>query len=180
VLQFGGRNLGYASDMYLLPQHGIGVVVLANAGGADAFFRAVRRRLFELWFDGKPKAAQTLADLLGKEKKELEKSASLIKPEVDQTWLAPLLGEYQNAALGQVSLRLVGTQATLDVGEWQTPLAQKGESGGSAVLVPTAPGFAGFFELVPGTRDGKPILTARMLEESHTFEPIAPRPASAK
>lgn len=172
VVQHGGNNVGYSSDMYLLPEHGIGVVVLTNAGGAGAFLSAVRRRLFELLFDGRPEAAENLAVALAQEKKALEEEAALVKAEIDPAWLAPLLGEYRNAELGRVTVSVRDQRPTLDVGEWQAPLAEKIARDGTPALVTSGPAWR--FALIPGKTDGKTSLTLRTPQKNYTFE-AAPR-----
>src|SRR5262245_47465194 len=51
IVHHGGNNLGFTSDMYFMPEHGVGVVMLTNAGDANALRRTVRRRLIEILFD---------------------------------------------------------------------------------------------------------------------------------
>jgi hypothetical protein len=51
LVHHGGNNIWFTSD--ILPDHGIGVVVLTNAVGANAFMNAIKRRLLAIVFDGK-------------------------------------------------------------------------------------------------------------------------------
>ncbi|MGC2656685.1 MAG: serine hydrolase domain-containing protein, partial [Bryobacteraceae bacterium] len=61
VLSHGGNTLGFTSDMFFLPQQGLGVVVLTNVRMANAFHGLLRQRIFELLFAADPKSEEMLA-----------------------------------------------------------------------------------------------------------------------
>jgi CubicO group peptidase (beta-lactamase class C family) len=171
IVHHGGNNLGFSADMYFLPDHGVGVMVLTNAGGANAFLGALRRRVMEILFDGKPEAVENLTEAMSRLKKALEEEVALIKPEPDPAWIAALVGEYQNPGLGRLSVRIEGKKPIVDVGEWKTSVAQKIDRDGTAKLVMTGPVFGGF-ELIPGEKDGKNTLTIQAPQQTYTFERI--------
>jgi hypothetical protein len=187
VVQHGGNNLGFSSDMFLLPEHGVGVVVLTNAAAAGALLGAVRRRLFELLFDGKPEAAENLAAALAVAKTGQQELAARIKPEVDAGWWGSVVGEYANPVLGKVRVKMNGTGpdavVVLDAGEWQSPVVQRVDLDGSVDLLTTAPGMQ--MELVPGGAGGgdpaKRILTVKTPQQNYVFETVggAPQPSGA-
>lgn len=164
VVQHGGNNIGFSSDMYFLPEHGVGVVMLTNAAGANAFLAAVRRRLLELLFDGKPQAAENLAAGLALVKAAQKEAAERIKP-ADEGWLASVVGEYTNPVLGKLSVRRTATSeaAVLDTGEWQSPVVKVVDLDASVGLMTTAPGMQLQFAVGPRT------LTLRTPQQEYVF-----------
>lgn len=172
IVQHGGNNLGFSSDMYFLPEHGIGVVLLTNGGGTNAFLAAVRRRLLEILFDGRAEAAENLDAAIAVQNKARDEERALIKPEMDAALAARVVGDYTNAGLGRASVRREGTKLIFDVGEWQNPLQQKIDHDGTTKLVMMGPVFAGF-ELIPDDKGGKTTLTIQAPQQTYTFEPVA-------
>src|SRR5215470_11597214 len=61
VVHHGGSMAGYKSDIMLLPDSGIGAVVLANADTGGILLGPFMRRLLEIVFDGKDEAAGDVA-----------------------------------------------------------------------------------------------------------------------
>jgi CubicO group peptidase (beta-lactamase class C family) len=174
IVQHGGNNLGFSSDMYFLPDHGIGVVMLSNGGGTNTFLAAVRRRLMEILFDGEPEAAENLVAGIDLQNKARAEDTVLLKPQIDPALVSRILNDYTNPGLGRASVRREGRQVIIDVGEWQSPLAQKTDRDGTTKLVMMGPVFAGF-ELIPEEKDGRTTLTIQAAQQTYTFEPV-PRP----
>ena len=56
VVHHGGSMAGFKSDLMLLPDYGIGAVVLTNADNGGMLLHPFMRRLVEIAFDGKPEA----------------------------------------------------------------------------------------------------------------------------
>ncbi|HKA88489.1 MAG TPA: serine hydrolase domain-containing protein [Haliangiales bacterium] len=172
IVQHGGNNLGFSSDMYFLPEHDIGVVVLTNGGGTNPYMAAVRRRLFEILFDGKPEAAENLASVLDVQKKARAEELALMKPAIDPDLLARILHDYTSNGLGPATVRREGKEVVFDVGEWKVPIAQKTDRDGRTKLVLMGRVFAGF-ELIPEEKDGRTTLTIQAPQQTYTFEPVA-------
>jgi hypothetical protein len=179
VVQHGGNKVGFSSDMFLLPEHGVGVVVLTNAADAGALLGAVRRRLFELLFDAKAEAAENLAAALALGKAGRQELAARIKPEADAVWWGAVVGEYANPVLGKLSVKMDRTgppaAVVLDAGEWQSPVVQKVDLDGSVSLLTTAPGMQ--MELIPGGGGGagdrrKQTLTLKTPQQDYVFETV--------
>jgi hypothetical protein len=57
VVTHGGTLVGYHSDFWVLPEAGIGAVLLTNADSGAALLHPFFRRLMEILYDGKPEAA---------------------------------------------------------------------------------------------------------------------------
>ncbi|HTE55138.1 MAG TPA: serine hydrolase domain-containing protein [Kofleriaceae bacterium] len=157
VVGHGGNTFGFTSDLFFLPDHDIGVVVLTNAGGANAFRNAVRRRLLEIVFDGEPEAKDDLAAAMARGEKTLADERALVRAVPDAAWIDPLLGRYQHADLGQVELRRVGDRVVIDVGEWKSDVTEKVDRDGTHKVILTSAPVAGF-ELVPVDKNGAKVL----------------------
>ncbi len=181
----GGNTLGFTSDMVFFPEHDIGAVVLANAGAANGFRSAVRRRLVEILFDGRPEAEENLAYSLAQREKQFGKLREEIDFDPQQSWLQSLAGTYAEPSLGRLELRLPSTSsrtgertagggftsapAVVDVGEWQSGVAQRTGPDGVKKLILLDPPFAGL-ELIPGEAHGQRTLELDLAQQRYVFE----------
>lgn len=172
LLHHGGNMLGFTSDLFLLPDHDVGVVVLTNAGAANAYRNAVRRAFLEVVFDGKAEARDHLAQSVARAEQLLADERALVT-EADPAWIGPLLGAYDNPALGHLEVRAKpGGGYELDAGEWKSDLGKKTARDGTVELITTAPPYVGF-ELVPRTTGGATTLTLDAGQQVYVFSPAA-------
>jgi len=58
VVSHGGSLIGYKSNFYLLPETGIGAVLLTNSDEGQKLLKPFLRKLLEVVYDGNPEAAQ--------------------------------------------------------------------------------------------------------------------------
>jgi CubicO group peptidase (beta-lactamase class C family) len=177
VVHHGGNNMGFTSDMYFLPEHGVGVVMLTNAGDANAFRKAVRRRLFEVLFDGKDEAARSLDFALARHREAADKELKNITIDPELDWLKGFVGTYKNPNLGLIAIRVDGKVGTLDAGEWKSAFGKKREEDGTVKLILLDPPLAGL-EFLPGVKDGQKSLTLDTPQHKYAFE-LQPQPTSA-
>jgi CubicO group peptidase (beta-lactamase class C family) len=172
VVQHGGDTMGYQANMFFLPGHDVGAVVLTNAQTGGAFRRAVQRRLLELLFDGEAKAekrfAFDLAHLEEVTRKELEQIA--FKP--DLAWLKRYAGAYRNEGLGRITLAVRRGRGVLDVGEWQSAVGQKREKDGALKLILLDPPWQGL-ELLPQETKANAALELRVGQHRYRFAKTA-------
>jgi CubicO group peptidase (beta-lactamase class C family) len=144
VIAHDGGSMGFGTTMFTLPTEHIGIIIFTNVrngGPAEElpFNAAVTRRIVELMFS----AAVPLAD---KQLAYYVKLRGETKPYVassDHGWIAPLVGTYHDAALGDVIIRATATGADLDAGEWHVAIDREVEPDGSVMLVVLDPPFAG-------------------------------------
>jgi len=168
LVHHGGNTIGFTSDMFLMPEQGVGVVLLTNAGDANAFRKAVRRRVIELLFDGKAEATRALGFALASRRVAVRKVvAQLVEPEPE--WVKGLAGRYSNANLGPISIELVGSQGIIDAGEWKSAFGKKQEADGTAQLILLDPPLAGL-ELLPALHSGRRTLTLETGQQAYGFE----------
>lgn len=170
IVHHGGNTLGFTSDTFFFPDYGIGAVVLTNAGQANEFRSAVRRRLLEILFDGRDEAKESLAFSLSQRRTLMEKVIGETDFTPERSWLESLVGAYDNPSLGHVDVRLDETGgATFDAGEWKSPLARwRGPDGVAQVILTGAP-FAGL-GFLPGEKDGRPTLNLELSQQRYVFE----------
>jgi CubicO group peptidase (beta-lactamase class C family) len=172
IMGHGGNVAGFTTDFYFLPDHDVGVVVLTNAGYSNAFQAAVRRRVLELLFDGKPEAADDLAQWKQRRAQTLAEEWALIQEQPDPAWFAGLAGAWRTDGLGRIELRADGKGgAVLDVGEWSVTVGQKTDRDGTVKLVTTGTPWPGF-ELVPGEANGKTTLLLDAGQKQYVFERV--------
>lgn len=121
LIQHGGNTLGFTSDFAFLPEHGLGIVVLTNVRASNYFNQGVRNRLFELVFAQAAEAAAT-ADFQFTQLQERLVEPPLFAPGLAESALAPYLGTFHNAALGDLTLTLTDGVLTADAGEFTVTL----------------------------------------------------------
>ena len=76
VVHHGGDLLGYHSDFFVLPEHGVGAVILTNADNGELIRGPLMRRLLEVLFDGNPEAEGDVAAQAKRVRAEQEKLRS--------------------------------------------------------------------------------------------------------
>ncbi|HUS67573.1 MAG TPA: serine hydrolase domain-containing protein [Kofleriaceae bacterium] len=164
----GGNTLGFTSDLFFLPAHDVGVVVLTNAGGANLLRNVVHRRFEEIVLGARPEAEEDLKTSLERDEKSLAEERALLRPAIDWAWATPYLGEFSEPALGTLVLARDGERLTLDAGEWKSDLAHKVGRDGTPVFMTVSPGITGL-ELIPQTKDGQPELVIDAGQQVYRF-----------
>jgi CubicO group peptidase (beta-lactamase class C family) len=167
ILGHGGGTLGFSSNMMYLPDHDIGMIVLSNRVAAGRFTRAVTNRLLELIFDGKPKAARSLAYYLKELAKGLAKSKKRMNLKPDAKWVKRFAGVYHNAALGTVKIAWKQGAGVFDAGEWKTQVARRTERDGVEKLV-IGPPLTGL-PFLPGKKGPLRTLTLHTGQQKYVF-----------
>ncbi len=168
VVHHGGSLFGYYSDMFWLPDQGLGGVVLTNAGPGWLLRRALLKRTLEVLFDGRPEADDDLASGIAEDHAAIAKERPRLTIPPDPAVVAGLAGHYVNAALGDITVRADGTSRTFDFGEWKSPMASRKNDDGSTSMITLAPGMVGF-EFVIAQRDGKRALVVRDAQHEYVF-----------
>jgi CubicO group peptidase (beta-lactamase class C family) len=166
-VQHTGGTFGQFTTFFVLPEAGVGLVVLTN--GPGGLGGLARTRLLELLYDGHPRAAGLLAFRDAERAKSLARAAEERAENEPPEVLAALAGEYTNDRLGRLVLRVENGELTADVGEWRTRLGwQKRADGGKDLLVLDPPAAGLTLERAPGA-DGRPKLTLTFGQHVHVF-----------
>lgn len=167
VVGHPGDNMGYSADMFFLPDHDVGVVLLMNAGGGGSVRRAVRRKLLEILFDGRAEAEESLANAVAQRKAALEDEKGRVA-RAPSPELASLAGTYQSETLGRVRLSTSGDALTLDAGEWKSAVGAKTSQSGQKSLFLLDPPWFGL-SLTVEDEQGERVLVATAGQERHVF-----------
>jgi CubicO group peptidase (beta-lactamase class C family) len=123
----GGDTIGYSSNLDFMPEAGIGVVVLTNAGGMSAFGGGVAGRLYELAFDQPFEIDAKVAAYFGAIKQGYLEAASAVQPRIDPSEVAPFQGTYRNADLGEVTLTFRAGKLTFQAASFSSELGSIGD-----------------------------------------------------
>ena len=163
-----GGTAGFNTLLQLLPEHGVGIVILTNAGDSGGFNGAVHRRLLELLFDGRAEAAENLAARVKLDGQERGEQLALVSPP-EPAWFDPLAGRWFAPGLGSIELRRDRRGAVLDAGEWKSTVGKKTDRDGTVKIITTGVPIVGL-ELEPRERDGRPVLVVSAGQHEYVFE----------
>jgi CubicO group peptidase (beta-lactamase class C family) len=144
LIAHGGNTYGFSSDLAFLPDSDVGIAVLANAQGGNAFTEGVRFRLFELLFDQPDEADRQITYALQQLDETRTQIVDQLDDPADRDEAAPYLGRYQNPALGEVAIVFEDGVFALDAGEIRTELRAVKQSFGDALYAMYDPPLAGF------------------------------------
>ena len=157
LLWHSGGTFGFSTQLALLPDAGLGLVVLTNGTDAELFTYAVQFRLFELAF-GQPAAFDPVvqAGLAG----EAQQAADLQRQlgTVDPVAMTPYLGRYASDVLGEVEVALEGGALILDAGDFRAELRLLREGDGTTYLTNDLP-LAGPATVAFARDGGAPTMT---------------------
>jgi hypothetical protein len=168
VVHHGGSLFGYRSDMFWLPDQGVGGVILTNAGTGGILLRPMLRKVVEVLFDGNPEALEDLTSQAQAHAADIAKERERLAFPPDADVVAKLARRYTNGPLGDVTVTRVKDRVTFDVGEWRSTVASRKNDDGTASLVMVDPGV-GHFEFVVGERDGKRALVVRDAQHEYVM-----------
>jgi hypothetical protein len=161
--------LGFKSDMLMLPEHGVGAVILTNGDTGAMMLGAFRRRLLEVLFDGKAEAVDNLLTSVKQFKANVAKNRERLTIPADPAAVAKLATRYHNAALGNIAVKTADGATVFDFDEWKgTVASRKNDDGTLSFITIDPPG--GFEFVVAGD-----TLVLRDSQHEYVF---TPQPAS--
>jgi CubicO group peptidase (beta-lactamase class C family) len=174
LLWHSGGTFGFHAQATLLPDAGLGLIILTNGVSADFFKLAVQFRLFELVFD-QPATFDPL--VRGALAASEQQTAGLQQQlgEVDPRAVAPFLGRYTHDVLGEVEVALDGEALILDAGEFRAelqPLRDPGP-GGTTYLTSDLP-LSGVATVMFSEEGEGPVMTFTdpTTGEAYVFTPM--------
>ena len=173
VLRHGGSMIGYKSDMVMLPEHGVGAVVLTNADTGSILAGNFRRRLLEVLFDGKPEALDSLLSTARDWKANVAKERERLVVPADPTAAATLATRYDNPALGGLTVTASNGSTVFDLGEWKSAVASRKNDDGTVSFRTIDPGVSGFEFVVSGN-----TLVVRDSQHEYVFKPQTSTPSA--
>jgi CubicO group peptidase (beta-lactamase class C family) len=135
----GGNTRGFTADMFFLPEHRIGMVILTNVSLANQFLASVEQKLLELLFGAESKAEAMVAA----EKKALDDATEVarrrIKTDAEaMAWVREYTGHYVSKELGPAYISQSGDGFHVYFESGSSRLAVE-QSGTSRQIVLTTP-----------------------------------------
>ena len=167
VVHHGGDVTGFHSDMFWIPDAGVGGVILTNGPGF-LIRRAFIRKTLEVLFDGQPEADEDAAASIAEFKASIAVERARLTIPPDPSVTAKLAKRYTNAALGDVVVLSEGSSVSFDFGAWKSPMATRKNDDGTVSMVTIAPGVDGIPFVIDG-RDGKRALFVRDRQHEYVF-----------
>lgn len=168
VVHHGGSMAGYKSDIMLLPDSGIGAVVLTNSDNGGMLLRPFMRRLLEVEFDGKPEAVGDVAAAAARHKAAMAKERERLVVPADPAQTDHLAAHYVSKELGDIHVISENGATTFDFGEWKSRVASRKNDDGTISFITVDPTNLGF-EFVAAERAGKRALIIRDGQHEYVF-----------
>ncbi len=173
VIDHGGNTLGFTSEFSFMPNAQLGVIVLTNAQGTNSFSGAVSGRLLELVFEQKPEIETGLDFIIGQIDEASEKARKQVESSVDTAAVEAWVGDYQNEALGNLTLMLSEGELVADVGEFSTGLLPKNDDKGKFEgYIATDPPLPGLLLKLEKNDAGEPIVIFGSGVAEYNFERV--------
>jgi CubicO group peptidase (beta-lactamase class C family) len=174
VVYHGGAMPGYMTNFWVLPEAGIGAVLLTNADNGNALLRPFMRRLLEVAYDGKPEAAANVAATAAAIKANVAKEREKLVIPPDPAVVAALAPAYFSPELGRIKVAKVADgRVRLDFTDWSSHVATRRNDDGTVSLVTIDPSINGI-PLVIASKDGKRTLVARDSQHEYVFTETTP------
>jgi CubicO group peptidase (beta-lactamase class C family) len=147
-VKHGGNTRGFTAEMFFLPEHGIGMVMLTNLRAANGFLGAVGQRLIELLFGAESKAEAIVTS----EKKALDDWLRSIHERIKTApeataWIRDYVGDYVSDELGPASISKHAEGFRIAFESWSSDLGVEEQPGGSRQIVLTSAPWQGSIKL---------------------------------
>lgn len=168
VVHHGGSLFGYKSDWLIVPDSGVGAVLLTNSDRGGLMLRAMMRRFLEVVFDGTPEAETDIAARARtyEQSRAAERARLVIPP--DPAAVARLAARYAEPGLGELVVRRSGDSLEFDFGETRMRMASRLNDDRSLSFITIEPAFIGE-DFTVGEKDGKRTLTVRDGQHEYVF-----------
>ncbi len=168
VIHHGGSMAGYKSDWVLVPDAGVGAVLLTNADNGVWLMRPFMRRVLEILYDGKPEAAGDVAAAAARVKASTANERQRLAVPAAPALAAALAAHYTSAELGRIAVRHATGGVVFDFGAWHSHVASRRNDDGSISFITIDPGADGY-EFVVATAAGKRSLVIRDGQHAYTY-----------
>ena len=172
VVSHGGSMAGFKSNLYFLPDSGIGAAMLTNSDNGGMLVGPFGRRLLEVVFDGKLEAAGDVAAQAARHKAALAKDRERLVVPAAPALVTGLAKRYSSKELGELAVLNQDGLTTFDFGEWKSTVASRKNDDGTISFITIDPTNDGF-EFVVGERPGKRVLIIRDGQHEYIFTEVA-------
>jgi CubicO group peptidase (beta-lactamase class C family) len=168
IVHHGGSMAGYKSDLMLLPDYGLGAVLLTNSDNGGMLLHPLMRRLVEIVFDGKPEAVGDVDVSAARYKAGLAKDRERLVVPAAPAEVAKLAARYRSDALGEIAIVRQKDGTVFDFGEWKSAVASRKNDDGTMSFLTIDPTNDGM-EFVVAERNGKRALIIRDGQHEYVF-----------
>jgi CubicO group peptidase (beta-lactamase class C family) len=168
IVHHGGSLFGYKSDWMILPDSGIGAVLLTNADNGGMLLYPFMRRLVEVVFDGKPEAVGDLDSAAANYRSFLSKERQRLAVPASKDEAAKLATQYTSDVLGNITVEHQGLNTVFAFDGWKSSVASRKNDDGTISFITIDPTRRGF-EFVKAQRNGKRALIIRDGQHEYVF-----------
>jgi CubicO group peptidase (beta-lactamase class C family) len=167
IVHHGGSLFGYKSDWMILPDAGIGAVLLTNSDRGGALLGPLMRRLLEVVYDGKPEAVATVDTYVGIYRTLVAKERARLTFPAAEDEASKLAQHYVSAQLGTISVKRSGEYTVFVWDGGESRMATHKNDDGTTSFVTADPPLS--FEFVKSEKDGKRALIVRDGQHEYVF-----------
>ena len=168
IVHHGGSLFGYKSDWMILPDSGIGAVLLTNADNGGMLLQPFMRRLVEVVFEGKPEAVGDVDSAAANYHAFLAKERARLTVPASAEEVSKLADHYTSSALGDLRVEHQGANTLFDFSGWKSTVATRKNDDGTISFITIDPTRSGF-EFVKAERNGKRSLIIRDGQHEYVF-----------
>jgi CubicO group peptidase (beta-lactamase class C family) len=168
IVHHGGSLFGYKSDWMILPDSGIGAIILTNADNGGMLLSPFMRRLVEVVFDGKPEAVADIDTAAVNRKAYMAKERQRLTVPASTDEVSKLASHYVSSALGDLTVQRQGANAVFCFSGWKSNVASRKNDDGTISFITIDPTRSGF-EFVKAERNGKRALIIRDGQHEYVF-----------
>ncbi|MEM6930196.1 MAG: serine hydrolase domain-containing protein, partial [Myxococcota bacterium] len=172
VVSHGGSLIGFKSNFFLIPEAGIGGVVVANADIGWTLTSRFSRYVLELLYaDDTPEALADVRVQVDDTRSSYAEERGTWQIPADSSIVDMLAGRYRSDRLGEVVVESTGGGLRFVMEAWSTEVGTKRNPDGTISFVILEPGLLGF-EFVAGEPDGA-FETLSLNDPQHTYHFVA-------
>ena len=172
IVHHGGSLFGYKSDWMILPDSGIGAVLLTNADKGGMLLYPFMRRLVEVVFDGKPEAVAEVETTAANYQAVLAKERQRLTVPAATDERSRLAAHYTSGVLGDMKVERRRANTIFDFNGWKSTVASRKNDDGTVSFITIDPTRSGF-EFVRAERAGKNALIIRDGQHEYAFSEVS-------
>jgi CubicO group peptidase (beta-lactamase class C family) len=171
MVHHGGAMPGYKTDWVILPEAGIGVVMLFNGDEGTPLYGFTRRRLIELLYGARPQAVEGVKAGAAAMRTEIADEAKKLTIPVDPALAGRLAKRHESPDLGFIDVKRSGREVTFDFGSFSSRMASKRNPDGSYSLVMIDPTISGW-PLTVREDKGELLIVMPDAQHEYVYRPV--------
>jgi CubicO group peptidase (beta-lactamase class C family) len=168
IVHHGGSLFGYKSDWMILPEAGIGAVLLTNSDRGGSLLGPLMRRLVEIVYGGKPEAVASVDASAANYRTVIAKERARLTFPAAGEEASKLARHYVNAQLGNITVKRSGEHTVFVWDGGESRIATRKNDDGTISFINADPPLSGF-EFVKSEKDGKHALIVRDAQHEYVF-----------